>query len=121
MNTRVSHIGSLVFEQSKRGNIRRVIAVLVIVACLMLYVAGKVNIVRLGYNIETLEKEKNELERENRALLIETSMLMSAARIEEIAIKRLGMVRPAKENIVVVRKTGKETTDGKNRSGKSGK
>jgi cell division protein FtsL len=60
--------------------------------------------VRLGYQIETLEREKQELERENRSLLIEASSLTSPARIEEIAVKRLGMVRPAKENIVAVKR-----------------
>ncbi len=79
-------------------------AVLAIVAVLLLYVGGKVKIVRLGYQIEVLEKEKSELERENRALRIEAASLSSPARIEEIALKRLGMVRIAKENLIVVKR-----------------
>jgi cell division protein FtsL len=104
MTTRVGEIGSLVFERSRRGNLGRVFFVILVVAGLMLYVGGKVQIVRLGYQIETLEREKQGLERENRSLLIEASSLTSPARIEEIAVKRLGMVRPAKENIVVVKR-----------------
>lgn len=77
--------------------------VLVIVAALLLYVGGKVKIVQLGYQIEALEKEKRYLERENRALRIEAASLSSPARIEEIALKRLGMVRIAKENLIVVK------------------
>jgi cell division protein FtsL len=76
----------------------------VAVVVLMLYVGGKVQIVRMGYRIETLEKQKQELEQANRALQIEASSLSSPARIEEIAIKKLGMVRPAKENVVVVKR-----------------
>ena len=79
-------------------------AVLVIVAALLLYVGGKVKIVQLGYQIEALEKEKSELERENRSLRIEAASLSSPARIEEIALKRLGMVRIAKENLIVVKR-----------------
>ena len=86
---------------------------LLILSGLLLYVGGKVQIVRLGYQIDVLEREKHELERENRSLLIEASSLSSPARIEEIAIKRLGMVRPAKENIVVVKRK-KDTADSKN-------
>lgn len=71
---------------------------------LMLYVGAKVQIVRLGYRTEALEREKRELERANRSLRIEASSLAAPARIEEIAIKRMGMVRPAKENIVMVRR-----------------
>jgi cell division protein FtsL len=75
-----------------------------VVAGLMVYVGGKVQIMRLGYQLEELEKQKRDLERANRSLQIETSSLSAPGRIEEIAVKRLGMVRPPKENIVVVRR-----------------
>ncbi len=78
--------------------------VLMIVAALLLYVGGKVKIVQLGYQIEALEQEKRDLERENRALRIEAASLSSPARIEEIALKRLGMVRIAKENLIVAKR-----------------
>lgn len=104
MNSGAGNIGSLVFERSKRGKFRRVVATLFIIAGLLLYVGGKVKIMRLGYQIEALEHEKQELERANRSLRIEASSLASAARIEEIATKRLGMVRPPKENIVIVKR-----------------
>lgn len=104
MTTRVGEIGSFVFERSKRGSLRRVVIALMIIAGLMVYVGGKVKIVRLGYQIEALEREKRDLERENRSFLIEASSLTSPARIEEIAVKRLGMVRPAKENVVIVKR-----------------
>ena len=104
MQTRTGDIGSFVFERGKRGSLRRVMVVLVIVAALLLYVGGKVKIVQLGYQIEALEKEKSDIERENRSLRIEAASLSSPARIEEIALKRLGMVRIAKENLIVVKR-----------------
>lgn len=104
MTTRVGNIGALVFERSRRGSVRRVFLTLVIVTGLLLYVGGKVKIMRLGYQIEALEREKRDLERANRSLRIEASSLTSPARIEEIATKRMGMIRPAKENIVVVKR-----------------
>jgi cell division protein FtsL len=104
MTTRTGDIGFFAFEPSKRGSLRRTLVILLLVAALILYVGGKVKIVRLGYQIEALEREKKELERANASLRIEASSLSSPARIEEIAIKRLGMVRPQKENIVVVRR-----------------
>jgi cell division protein FtsL len=93
-----------VFERSRRGSFRRFLIALLVITALLLYVAGKVKIVRLGYQIEALEIQKRELEHENRSLLIEVSSLSAPARIEEIAIKRLGMIRPAKENIVIVKR-----------------
>lgn len=113
MTTRVGNIGSFVFERSKRGNVRLVLIVFFIITALLLYVGGKVKIMQLGYQIEALEIEKQELEHENRSLLIEASSLSAPARIEEIATKRLGMIRPAKENVVIVKRK-KDTEKPKN-------
>jgi len=104
MTTRAGDIGSVIFERGRRGSFRRVLISLLIIGGLILYVGGKVKIVRLGYQIEGLEHEKRELERANRSLRIEASSLSSPARIEEIAIKHLGMIHPPKENRVMVRR-----------------
>ena len=104
MTTRTGEIGSIVFGRSRRDSFRRVLFALLIITGLLLYVGGKVKIVKLGYQIEALEREKRELERANRSLLIEASSLSSPSRIEEIAVNRLGMVRPAKENVVMVKR-----------------
>jgi len=113
MNARAGEIGSFVFGRSRRDSFRRALLALLIISGLLLYVGGKVKIVQLGYQIEALEREKRELERANRSLLIEASSLSSPARIEEIAIKRLGMVRPAKENVVIVKRK-RDTENSKN-------
>lgn len=104
MNTRIGQFGFTAFQWSRRTGMGRAILVGVVVAGLLLYVGAKVKIYRLGYQIEDLKKEKAELERANRSLTIEASSLKAPARIEEIAVKRLGMVRPGKDNIVVVRR-----------------
>lgn len=104
MNTRAGDIASFVFERGGRAGLRKALVAAVIVLGLFLYVGGKVKIVQLGYRIEALEREKQELERRNRSLRIEASSLSSPARVEEIATRRLGMVRPSKENIVIVKR-----------------
>jgi len=86
--------------------LRKAAIILLLVSVPMLYVGWKVKIVRLGYQIEALDQKKRELERENRSLRIEASSLASPARIEDIALKRLGMVRPGKDNIVMVKRKG---------------
>jgi cell division protein FtsL len=104
MRTRAGEIGPFVFGRSRRDSFHRVLISLLIISGLLLYVGGKVKIVELGYQLEALEREKHELERANRSLLIEASSLSSPARIEEIAVRQLGMVRPEKENIVMVKR-----------------
>ncbi len=104
MTTRTGDIWAFAFERSRRGSLQRTLAILLIIAALILYVGGKVQIVRLGYQIEALERQKKDLERANASLRIEATSLASSARIEEIAVKKLGMIRPPKDNIVVVKR-----------------
>ncbi len=104
MSSRLSQIAAQPFLDRRTGSYRWIVIAACVVALLMVYVAGKVQIVRLGYQIEELEKQKQELERANRALQIEASSLAAPQRIEEIAVKRLGMVRPKKEDVVAVRR-----------------
>ncbi len=104
--SRAGHLGAFLSERSRRGSVRMVLIVLLVITVLILYVAGKVSIVRLGYRIEALEREKKDLERANRSLRIEASSLSSPARIEEIAVKRMGMIMPPKENVVMVKRKG---------------
>ena len=104
MSLRLGHMATQPFVDRRTGNFRWFVLAAFAVVVLMLYVGGKVQIVRLGYQIEELQEQKQELERANRALQIEASSLASPQRIEEIAVKRLGMVRPTKENVVVVKR-----------------
>ncbi len=104
MNTRAGHIGQIPLLKGGSTNVRIVMLAVLVVIGLMIYVGGKVQIMRLGYQIDELEKQKRDLERANRALQIEASSLSAPGRIEEIAVKRLGMTRPAKDGIVVVRR-----------------
>ncbi len=108
MNAGTNDMGLFLFEGSRRGSLRKLILGALIIAGVILYVGEKVKIVSLGYRIEALQREKQGLERSNGSLRIEAASLSSAGRIEEIAIKRLGMIRPAKENVVVVRKKGRD-------------
>jgi len=58
LNPRAANIWPFVFERSKRGSLRRAMIFLLIIAALILYVGGKVKIVRLGYQIEALERKR---------------------------------------------------------------
>jgi cell division protein FtsL len=120
MNTRFGQIASMPFLDRRSGNLRWVVIAGLVVLFLMLYVGGKVQILRIGYQINELEKQKQELERANRSLQIEASSLSSPSRIEEIAVRRFGMVRPAKENIVVVKRRQAEPTSPEDRAGAGG-
>jgi len=99
------HIMDVVLERGRRGSLARLFVVLFVIIALLLYVGAKVRIVRLGYQLESLEREKADLESANRSLRIETASLSAPGRIEEIALKRFGMIRPPKERVVIVKRS----------------
>ena len=78
MNTRAGHFGSLPLRKGRSANLRVVVLAALVVAGLMVYVAGKVQIMRLGYQLDELEKQKQDLEQANRSLQIEASSLSDA-------------------------------------------
>lgn len=111
MSTRISNIGFITLDWQRRSGLVKALITCVALVVVLLYVGEKVRIYQLGYQIEDLKKEKKELERANRALKIEASSLSASARIEDIAIRRLGMVRPSKDHIVVVKRRAAGTRD----------
>ena len=106
MTSRVGEIGTLVLAAEQAG--QRAgwsLVVLLIIASLILYVTGKVSIVRLGYRIEDAGAREEgsgacEPFSPDRGL----QPVRRRRRIEEIAVKRMGMVRPPKENVVTVKR-----------------
>lgn len=75
---------------------------------MLLYVVQRVNVMRLGYEIEEMKAERKNLEQIHNSLLIERAALTSMERIEKIATSYLEMKRPDDTQIVLV-KEGKDT------------
>ena len=77
------------------------------------YVVQRTYVMKLGYEIETLKKEQNNLEQINKSLLIERATLISTERIERIATTFIGLTNPDNSQIVIVKdydKAGKRNT-----------
>lgn len=95
------------FKRNSEDNMSSAFQTLIIVVMLMFvfitYVWQRVMIVEVGYNIERLRKEKAEFSRRNAELLTEVASLSSLKRIEKIAAADLGMKRPEKDSLIVVR------------------
>lgn len=73
-----------------------------VVVSLLVYVAERVDIVRLGYQIERLKTERAALQRERDELRVKVSKLSSPERIAHLATDRLGMTPPSKDQVVFV-------------------
>jgi cell division protein FtsL len=74
----------------------------VVTTLILLFVWERVDVVRLGYQIERLKSQKILLERERDELRVRLSSLTSPERIARAATERLNMVLPEKGQIVLV-------------------
>ena len=82
---------------------------LTIVAGVMLvfvFVWERVDVVRLGYQIERLKTQKVLLERERDQLQVKFSALMAPERIARVATEKLGLVPPQQGQVLMVHQSG---------------
>jgi cell division protein FtsL len=82
---------------------------LMMVAGVMLvfvFVWERVDVVRLGYQIERLKTQKVLLERERDQLQVKFSSLASPERIAKVATEKLGLVPPQQGQVLMVHQPG---------------
>jgi cell division protein FtsL len=75
---------------------------LVVLAGALFHVWHHIHVVRQGYELERLRAVHAKLVQENKALRLEAGQLRSLRRVEEIARTRLGMVSPARGQVVLI-------------------
>lgn len=66
----------------------------------MMHVATRHAVIELGYEISKEQEIRDQLASSNKALRIEISTLKSPKRLEMIAEKELGLVKPGPEQVV---------------------
>lgn len=93
----------LVRERDRRRQ-RELALVLLVVLCLggglLAYTWIHLEVLRTGYEIDTLEKRLGELTQKERQLRLEASYLAGPSQIEQRAFHELGMQQPALEQVV---------------------
>lgn len=72
---------------------------------LLLCVWERVDIVRVGYQIEQLKKQKVQLQRERDELRVKVSSMTAPERIARAATEKLGMGPPEQGQVVLVKVT----------------
>ncbi|GEM_PF-1961576 len=66
------------------------------------YAWQPIQVVRLGYQVEDLTRERADLMRQQEKLRLEVARLGSLRRVEEIARQQLAMTSPASGQVVVI-------------------
>ncbi len=80
----------------------RLAAVLIGLSLVLAFVWERVDVVRVGYQVERLKAQKISLERERDELQVKLSALTSPERIAKVATEKLGMIPPERGQIVLV-------------------
>jgi len=81
----------------------KILVVFVGLCLVFLFVWERVDIVRVGYQIERLKHDKVVLERERDELRIKFSALSAPDRIAKVASEKLGMELPKQGQVIMVR------------------
>lgn len=68
----------------------------------LFYVWQQIQVVRLGYQIEHLQGERNAFLRQEKELRFDLARLRSLRRVEEIARQQLGFTSPKAGQVVIV-------------------
>lgn len=80
----------------------KTVTVFVGLCLVFVFVWERVDVVRLGYHIERLKRDKTVLERQRDELRVKVSALSASDRIAKLATEKLGMSSPQQGQIIVV-------------------
>jgi len=81
----------------------KILAVFAGLCLVFLFVWERVDMVRVGYHVERLKRDKVSLERERDQLRVKFSSLSAPDRIAKVASEKLGMVLPQPGQVIMVR------------------
>ena len=80
----------------------KVITIVAGVLLVFVFVWERVDVVRLGYQIERLKTQKILLERERDQLQVKVSSLTAPERIAKVATEKLGLIPPQQGQVLMV-------------------
>jgi cell division protein FtsL len=89
-------------QARQRALLRSTVIGVVLVLVVLFSVWQKFQLVRHGYEMETLQKQRAAEEEVNRHLRLEIETLRSPQRIEELATKKLHLVEPPPDRAIVI-------------------
>lgn len=82
----------------------KAVAILAGMGLVFVFVWERVDVVRLGYQIERLKAQKVTLERERDQLQVKFSTLTAPERIAKVATEKLGLIPPQPGQVLMVRR-----------------
>lgn len=90
----------------------RALAIVGAIGLLLLFVWERVDIVRVGYQIEQLKAKKTVLQREQDELRVKVSSLTAPDRIARAATDKLGLMPPRPGQVILVNAADPASAEG---------
>jgi cell division protein FtsL len=75
---------------------------IVIILAVFFYIWQHIQVIKVGYRINKLQAQLDESKNKNRSLRVEVNSLKSLDRIEKFAAEELKMVKPSKEDQIIM-------------------
>ena len=90
-------------DEDRQRQLWRTAGIAAVLVLVLLFSAGQTfQLIRHGYDIQKLERERAAEEEINRHLRLEIETLRSPQRIEDMAIRQLRLVAPDREKAIVI-------------------
>ncbi|GBE03674.1 cell division protein FtsL [bacterium BMS3Abin09] len=92
-------------NRKKRGALIKVSFVIYFAFCLFAIVWLRASVVNIEYELGDLESQRADLYHNRKIVVAQRASYYSSEKIENVAIKRLGMSLPERENVFFVKRT----------------
>lgn len=89
-----------------------ILTLLLIISFVLFYTWQRIEVLRLGYEVDKLRSEKNELYNKNKFLQVKVAGLKSLDRVEKIAREELGLIIPDKFEIISLEEVNEKESAG---------
>lgn len=90
-------------QATRQASVTVLLSVVIVFVSVLLYLWPQVLLVSLGYRQNVLQARRTQVLQRQQALLVERATLRQPSRIEEIAMRRLGMQAPKVSQVIYVR------------------
>jgi cell division protein FtsL len=90
-------------QATRQASVTVLCSVGIVLVSVLLYLWPQVRLVNLGYRQNVLQARRTQMLQRQQELLVERATLRQPARIEEIAVRRLGMQAPKISQVIYVR------------------
>jgi cell division protein FtsL len=102
-------------QATRQASVTVLLSVVVVFISILLYLWPQARLVNLGYRQNVLQARRTQMLQRQQELQVERATLRQPARIEEIAIRRLGMQAPKLSQVIYVRPGQPLTAPGRER------